>query len=326
MYSWSDSFFLTISVYLSYYGINFIVDYYSALASRNIGTLIVFFAKVYANIGGGDEWNTTILRHSLSGIFITFALLIRATTPIMKMNCKNQSLLSVFEMLLYISSILIVLMSLSRSAILALFATFSLLLFLNILSGKLKTRVVFLALMIFLPFLVFFIFYESNFISVIMTGMIGGRFLDTTKGYQGRLDMYQEAMNAIDHHVLLGLGFGTVSEDHGIIHNFLLNAWFQSGIVGFILAVLLFAVFLVFWIQQIIRLVIRPHLWVIGIAPEPVMALPILALIRLMVGGAPFQTVIEWFPLSMFLGFALANERTVRQQNLQSRSAHSVVR
>jgi O-antigen ligase len=325
MSSWGDSFFLTISAYLNYYGISFIVDYYSALASRNLGNIILFFAKVYAKIGGGEEWHTATLRHSLSGIFITLALLFRATTPIMKRNCKNQFFLLVSEILLYIGAILIVLMSLSRTSMLVLLATISWFLFINIVSGKIKLNSAFLVIMIFLPFLVFLIFYEPKFISLIMIGMIGGRFLDTTKGYEGRLDMYQEAMNFIDQHVFLGFGFGEESQGH-IIHNFLLNAWFQVGIVGFILATLLYAAVLVFWIQQIIRLVIRPHLWVIGIAPEPVMALPILPLIRLMVGGAPFQTVIEWFPLSMFLGFALANERTVRQQNLQRRSMHSMTR
>ena len=157
------TFFLTINVYLNFYGINFIADYYSALASRNLLTVVSFFRKFYSTLGGGDAWNTDTLRHSLSGLSIIFALLFRLTMPIMKENFKNKSFLTIIEVLLYSFSTLIVLMSLSRSGMLALLMVFNVFFFIKILSGKLKAYIVLIIILIVLCSVFLVIFYDFHF-------------------------------------------------------------------------------------------------------------------------------------------------------------------
>jgi O-antigen ligase len=319
---WSNSFFFTIITYLNYYGIDFIAGYYSALASRNLDALVRFFARVYLQLGGVEEWSTGTLRHAFSGLFIAFALLFRSVSPIIKEKFKSNFLLKIAEILLYSCAALIVTMSLSRTAALTFIMIFSLFISIEILSGKVKPHTIFSAILISLLYIIFsFVYYEYNIINA-MVGMIFERFF-VTKGYENRIDMYVEATDSINRYVLLGRGFGAESQEFGFqIHNFFLNAWFQLGIFGFLLATLLYSGLVIYWLQQIVRLIIRPHSWVIGIAPKPIMALPIFPLIKMLVGGSPFQTALEWFPFGLFFGFTFANERATRLRNLQARHTH----
>jgi O-antigen ligase len=117
-----------------------------------------------------------------------------------------------------------------------------------------------------------------------------------------RWGMYSDAMDKISERPIEGYGVATtvLAENFNLqIHNFILAAWFETGIVGMLLSIAVYAVLGFAWLRCMFstKYTAEPG----GPSLIWLCALPVLPLVRLMVAGeGGGVSVVEWLALAIF--------------------------
>jgi O-antigen ligase len=145
---------------------------------------------------------------------------------------------------------------------------------------------------------------------------LSDRFAFDDYSSMSRMIQYQAALQAIQDHPLTGAGYFEV--DGHVIHNLFLSSWVHTGVAGFALVMIFYLALVGAWLAFIARAILRPHRWVLPIAPEWLAPLPIMPLFRVWLSGDAGHLFFgEWVSLAIFFGCILANRvRMERRQAL----------
>ena len=162
---------------------------------------------------------------------------------------------------------------------------------------------------------------------VVPQGILDGlaaRFFDDTTSFESRLSSYGEAFRVIEDNILWGVGLGEEIGEH-TVHNLFLSTWLQAGVFGFMAA-------FVFWtalVWQVLR-----HLWRLLMERRWntdheitlhawIVAIPIMALLRVWVSGGGTLSFAAWFSVGVFLGLVYRHDaEQIEQRRLDTTAGY----
>jgi len=321
-------FFIGYAVYVFHtVGKNFLVEYILAVRHADVGTLHYKIYPMLFNFSGGtisgkesDSFMGSSLRNMLMGVFITYMIILNMYGRCLQTQ-RNKGLILTISIGLTILFVLIVLSSVSRSAILILCCCFGLVWFIS----KLRLRKRFSlkkalgTVLFFMVIIISTLVYSEYFFGA--QEILHDRFTDMGST-QSRIIMYQESLKLINEKMILGHGPGARIEttpgrsiwekDHRV-HNLFFASWFEAGTGGLIASILFYFAIVWLWIRYIILIINYPNRWLLPISPEWTMTLPIVPLFRaLLSGGGGMFALVGWFCLAMFFACIARNEAALR--------------
>ncbi|WP_281847367.1 O-antigen ligase family protein [Olleya namhaensis] len=212
---------------------------------------------------------------SFRNVFGISSMIIYAILDTLKKTTKWEKLLKIFLVLL-------ILISQSRSTMM-IFAIIFIVKHLVNTNNKKLFIVIFIAPIVLILGLLIFDFSVFN------------RF--TQFAEDARVTMFINTFNKIIKNPVLGQGFGALIETNGKpkhVHNFVIAAWFSSGILGFIFTLtVIFELILKFYNKIKFQKANYKYYFIYGF--------PLLVIIRMMVGGNNgLPSFHDWFALSIF--------------------------
>lgn len=179
----------------------------------------------------------------------------------------------------------LILLSLSRSVMIALAAWPALLLLRALLGMRLSPRVLGGAA---LGAGAAAVLAATGLLSVLWV-----RFTQETGSYEARDNLYQLAFENIRSHAVVG-GVSTVSASS---HNFLLDSWLRAGIFGALAALAVFVLLLGLFVSLTVTLPREPD-WML-----PVTVMLVLPIVRLLTSGGGLVPPVAWVGLGVAAGF-----------------------
>lgn len=198
----------------------------------------------------------------------------------------------------------VVLLSVSRSLIVAMLLAGGYLIAAGLLRGPRMTlpRLLGLAALLF-GSVVFSLSAESVF------AILGQRFANL--GDDGRLAMYAASLDVIAAAPFLGHGVGHEVVTHAKahqVHNLFLSAWLQTGVPGLLAALTYIAALIVLMVQTLLRSRVDPFVGALG----SLLALPLL---RSQISGEGGSfTLAEWCCISILAGSVVLSREAVRSR------------
>lgn len=294
-------------------GTGFLDAYWAALSTGNLKKMIVIFAKFF-NMRGEDVELSASLRHVIIGLMIISAFIVKMSSTVIKTHffqkfIIQKSIIFILENLLYFFVVLSTIFSMSRSSWLVGILMLTVAIVIKVIRGGIKKKSIIWLVVVF-SFSISFVYYFIS--SIPLVDILNKRIFYDTGAYNARLIQYNDAINFINRNIFIGGGLGKKSDvDDFHIHNFFLRSWYESGLIGFIIAIWLYLVLFLFWANTLKRIVLRPKYWVIEVPPELVMALPVIPLTSVFFSAA-FQGLLEWTSVGVFFGLVLANARKRR--------------
>lgn len=239
------------------------------------------------------------LRNTLLGALVTYVVLVGMSAR----GDRGSTLYRTAVIAAFLSSLLVV-VSLSRSNTLALAFTLTLGLIAPILFShgkgvKLAVGVAFGLIVAFVAFSLLMDSTQQSREDTFVTA-IASRIADT--GTDPRIVMISNALAAITESPIIGHGAGMrVADGTGeelTVHNLFLASWVEQGIPGLLLSVL--------WYSALLGAVVgtyrRNEQWSEGFSGRWVALLPLVALIRSLVGGGGELTLVDWTGIGIFFG------------------------
>lgn len=316
--------FLALATYVfASQGKNLLVEYLAAIRSGNVNDLFRGFYPQLFNFGSSGRWDlrpgdaeyvATHLRHTIMGAFILCFVLLRAVTPVVAAGGRRIVWKYVSAALQGIA-VFIVVTSVSRSSILAMVTVIGL--------GVCLSR----------PTLQFLTVRPSTLIGLTvmlcvaaaasvtylggMSAVLQDRFGNIADN--PRLEMYEYAMAEIAERPLLGHGFAKRMDYNKSlrVHNFLLAAWYEGGLLSFLAASLFLGSLLWVWGSSILS-VWRREPWNLAIHPAWILTLPVWPLLRSMVAGdGGLFAFVDWICLAKFVAALVANRVRTKLQHRQ---------
>jgi len=275
-------------------GRNFISELISNfLKGNSVAIRYDLFYKLFNAHGNvGDDDYQTSLRNTLLGGFVY----VNFTSLYSLKLCKKKFLKATNIFCICFTTFLI-LASTSRSNMVALALGYLLFFTFSVYSGKLhiKAMHVFSILVICFLCVIFFPTIQSVFSN--STSMIGDRLAKLED--DARWDLDEEALMAFVTNPLAGKGAGSFLSDGHRVHNFILGAAYQAGVIGFILSVIFYFGLIFKLIKSSITIKNKNELfWFASIVCVP--------LLRAMTSGNNGTlSIIEWFCLAFFLGVVM---------------------
>ena len=129
-------------------------------------------------------------------------------------------------------------------------------------------------------------------VAVGFASLVVSKFADDTTSYDKRGGLIEDALrNLVDRPFLGGVDTAGASS-----HNFLLDSWLRSGLVGALLALAVTTVLVLLWCSIVLRLHEEPS-WMV-----PVAVCLALALIRLFTAGGGALPPVEWVAMAVVGG------------------------
>lgn len=183
---------------------------------------------------------------------------------------------------------------------------------------------VFLALLMkkksVIPMALMMALVSAIFIMILMVFEVGylesflNRVSKDTQSYGVRVSLMSDAMSAIENNYLFGIGYVQFNELD--IHNLFLSSFLYAGVIGFILAVLLYLFILYYWFVGV-RYILKRNksLEVEGrnISIEWVACLPILILVRVWLSGSSGHiSTMEWTGMAIYMAYLIGQKQRVK--------------
>ena len=295
-------------------GRNLAVEYFAAMQSGDVNDLFRgFYPQLFnyaksgqANASPDDaEYVATHLRHTIMGAFILSFILLRAVGPAIATG-RHANWTRWGSLLLQAFALFVVITSVSRSSIIAMGAV----VFGGVaLSGwRLKRWRVRPEFLVAVLLVVAVVGYVSITYLGGMSTVLQDRFSNLDEN--PRIPMYEHAIREIAERPIWGHGFAT-RLDHNKslrVHNFLIAAWYEGGVIAFLLACLFLGVLLLVWFSRC-RYAVHSEKWRLGLAPAWILMLPVWPLLRSMVAGdGGLFAFVDWIFLAFFVAAMLVQE------------------
>jgi hypothetical protein len=285
-------------------GRNFIGELISNfLKGDSVAIRYDLFYKLFNSHGiSGDADYQTNLRNTLLGAFIYIHF-----TSMYSLRISKRKFINILNWSNIGFGAFLVIASTSRSNMLVLVLGYLIFFCLASYSRQLKIRpsYIFFALLGAFLFIALFSKLESVFEN--STSMISDRLSQLDEDARWNLD--GEALVYFGSNPLAGKGAGAVLSDGHRVHNFILGAAYQTGIVGFILS-LIFYFGILYKVFQSGKILYgqKNIFWLVSLASLP--------LLRSMTSGnSGTMSIIEWFCLAFFLSVLMVES----ENNSESR-------
>jgi hypothetical protein len=292
-------------------GRNFMAELLSNFLKGNSAAIRYdLFYKLFNAHGGtvsvsSDSDYQTNLRNTLLGAFIY----INFTSLYALKFCKSilLKLINVFNILF---GTFLVFASTSRSNMIALVIGYMVFYALSIYSGtfRFKLSSVFITMILAFLFVLFLPSLQSTFQN--STSMISDRLAQLDQDARWNLD--GEALVYFASNPLNGKGAGAVLSDGHRVHNFILGAAYQTGVLGFILSI-------IFYFGTLAKLVTSAK-YIAGKKPlfwfASLMCLPLLR--AMTSGNNGTLSIIEWFCLAFFFAVCMQEKENYEAANLEN--------
>lgn len=240
------------------------------------------FRSAFTGFGYDEETVRGNIRHEMLGA-VLIAMCLSATASRLRPFTANVPL-RVYQASLVLGTLLI-LVSLSRSAILAAAAWPVLAAFRSFLTGRVSDRQL---LLIAGSAMGMALGAVTGFLSIIWV-----RFTEDTASYEGRGRLFEDALSNISANVLTG-GVDTESASS---HNFILDSWLRTGVFGAAAALGVTVLVVGLWFLLITRLGVEPS-WML-----PVTAMMAAPVVRMFTAGGGVIPPVQWVGLGIVAGF-----------------------
>ncbi len=240
------------------------------------------FRSAFTGFGYDAEVVRGNIRHEMLGAVLTSMYLSVAAVRLRPFGSRAQ--LRIFQASMVLGALLL-LISLSRSVVLAALAWPLLAIARSFLNRTVTTRQ--LALTVGAG-VVLVLGAATGFLSVIWV-----RFAQDTASYDTRGDLLGRALDNIANNLVTG-GVDTVQASS---HNFVLDTWLRTGVLGAVAALLVMVVLLGLWIVLITRIGVEPD-WML-----PVTAALALPIARMFTAGGGVIPPVQWVGLGIVAGF-----------------------
>lgn len=240
------------------------------------------FRSAFVGFGLEDESVKSQLRHEVFGavlVSLYVALTARLLHPF-----RSRAAAWLFRLSVLVS-VLLLLVSLSRSLLLAMLVWPALVLWRQLRSGKVSPQFVGGAMTAVAVGLLLGI---TGFLQVLWS-----RFVEDTSSYQSRDALLRQSWENIQDHWLVG-GVETIGESS---HNFVLDTWLRTGVFGAAAAALVFVLLVGLLLGFVGRLHVEPE-WMV-----PVLALVALVVVRMLTAGGGAIPPVMWTSLAAAAGF-----------------------
>lgn len=247
----------------------------------------LFYKLFNAQGTAGDADYQTNLRNTLLGAFIYIHF-----TSQYSLRLSTKRYIKVINFFNICFGAFLVFASTSRSNMLVLVLGYLIFFFLSIYSNKLRIKPVHLFLGLVSVFLVIIFLPKLDAVFQNSTSMISDRLSQLDE--DARWDLDGEALIYFASNPLAGKGAGAVLSDGHRVHNFILGAAYQTGIVGFILS-LVFYFGIIFYVLRSGQLLAGQQnlFWFVSLTSLPILR-------AMTSGNSGTLSIIEWFCLAFF--------------------------
>lgn len=263
-----------------------------ALTTGNTNLLIYrLFRSSFVGLSGQEEVQANI-RHNVFAALVTISFL-GAAYATRALRPGSPAALLFYGCLAL--TVLLTLLSLSRSMMLSLVVVGGVALLAAFLNGR-------IAAVLFAPALA-----VLALIGVVVSGFAGvlvERFFENTGSYMGRLDALRVALDDIVENPLFGadkLG------DVVTAHNVFIDAWRGAGVFAALGALIWGAVLVRCWFDVIAFALWNRARWRLPIDPVPLVGLATLPLVRYVTSGGGLLSMGEFLPFGIVVGLLAAN-------------------
>jgi hypothetical protein len=246
------------------------------------------------------EYTTSIKNELSSCIVVLFAMMksLRSFPPTWRSRMFEAACAAVVA--------LVVVLSFSRSAFLALAMSLLVSFTVSLLTGRMPVARAFAVAAGFLAG-----------VAVIVVATDVGRVLEEsvaeTTTYEARLVQYSAAFKIISENIWPGVGTSIQIDGHDI-HNLFLATWAKSGILPLICILSAYLVLLTAWVVSLVETISRPGSWHVVGNPAWVFAIPIVPFLRVFLSGKGGTFSISmWLGAAAFLAFIVANRLARRR-------------
>ena len=272
---------LTISMALN--GVNAAAVFAQTIAAADPEVLQKeLYRAAFAGFGFDEDVVSGNLRHEVFGALLVAMAVSAACTGVQPFASAGAR--GAYQVSMGLGTMLIVL-SLSRSVMVALAVWPLLLLFRAGLAMRFSPRLVGGAVL-----------GAAATVALGATGVLPVlwvRFTQETGSYEARDELYQLAFTNIRDHYLMG-GVNTAGASS---HNFVLDSWLRSGVFGVLAAAAVFVLLLGLFVSLVLTLPREPD-WML-----PVAVLLALTLVRLLTAGGGLVPPVSWVGLGVVAGF-----------------------
>ncbi len=264
-------------------GVNPVSVFSQTIASANPEILQKeLFKTAFTGFGFDESTVRGNIRHEVFGAVLVSMCLAAAAAGLRPFETRTQRVL--FRFSLGLGTALLVL-SLSRSVLIAAAVWPALGLLRSLFAGRLTPRVVGAALLT--------VVIGVGLAVVGVLDVLWVRFTQDTSSYQARDNLLAMALRNIGSHMLTG-GVTTASASS---HNFVIDTWLRSGIFG-ALAALVSALLVVGLLAGLAINLHREPAWML-----PVTALLALPVVRMFTAGGGLIPPVQWIALGLVAGF-----------------------
>lgn len=240
------------------------------------------FRSAFAGFGYSSEEVQGNIRHEVFGAVLTAMYLSAASVRLRPLRSSTAKLVWRASMVV---GVVLILLSLSRSVILAAAVWPVLAALRPLLRAEVSTRQLALS---------------ASAVAVVALASVTGfasvlwvRFTQDTGSYEARDELVQDALASIPDHLLTGGVSTTSASSHTLVLDSLLRAGVFGGLAALVITVLVVGL----WLILIVRLRVEPS-WMLPVTAS--LALPV---VRLFTAGGGSIPPVEWVGLGILAGF-----------------------